>query len=223
MTSRTADIVSLIAVAVTFATSMLLYPGMPDPVPSHWNAAGEVDGYMAKPWMMAVLFGSVLMTWGIFKLVLRLSRKDDPERDVAPILSAVQAVSVVFMCGVTELVLLAASGFTDLVPKFLPAGIGLLFVYVGITLGKVARNRYLGIRTPWSMVNDDIWHRTNRFAGWCFVASGIALIALSLSGERPLTVPVIVTLVAVLAVLPTAYSYLLYRRLGPEPDNRQDR
>ena len=25
-------------------------PGLPDPVPSHWNARGEVDGWTAKPW-----------------------------------------------------------------------------------------------------------------------------------------------------------------------------
>ena len=25
-------------------------PSLPDPVPSHWNAYGEVDGWTAKPW-----------------------------------------------------------------------------------------------------------------------------------------------------------------------------
>ena len=29
---------------------LVLYARLPDPMPSHWNAAGEIDGYMSKFW-----------------------------------------------------------------------------------------------------------------------------------------------------------------------------
>jgi uncharacterized membrane protein len=35
---------------LTFAVTLLAYPHMPDPVPSHWNAAGTVDGELPKFW-----------------------------------------------------------------------------------------------------------------------------------------------------------------------------
>ena len=32
-------------IVLTLAVTILAYPALPDKVPSHWNGAGEVDGY----------------------------------------------------------------------------------------------------------------------------------------------------------------------------------
>lgn len=35
-------------VAAAFATSAVLYPRLPSVIPTHWNAAGVIDGWMLK-------------------------------------------------------------------------------------------------------------------------------------------------------------------------------
>ncbi len=35
---------------ITFALTIAIYPTIPDKVVSHWNAAGQADGYMSKFW-----------------------------------------------------------------------------------------------------------------------------------------------------------------------------
>ncbi|MGB9695117.1 MAG: DUF1648 domain-containing protein, partial [Caldisericaceae bacterium] len=40
--------VILAILALTFIISIVFYPQLPDKVASHWNAQGQVDGYMSK-------------------------------------------------------------------------------------------------------------------------------------------------------------------------------
>lgn len=38
---------AMLLIAVTL--SLVLYPSLPDPMPTHWNASGQVDGWSPKP------------------------------------------------------------------------------------------------------------------------------------------------------------------------------
>ena len=50
MTRNRANLLSYIFIVAAVAVTAFLYPTLPDPMPSHWNIEGEVDGYMPKPW-----------------------------------------------------------------------------------------------------------------------------------------------------------------------------
>jgi len=57
-------------------------------------------------------------------------------------------------------------------PFFIPA---LLFSVIAIPLifGWIPRNRWYGIRTAQTMVNDETWYRSNRFGGWAILLSSM--------------------------------------------------
>ena len=42
-------------IILTLAVTILAYPALPDQVPSHWNGAGEVDGYLPKLWGVLII------------------------------------------------------------------------------------------------------------------------------------------------------------------------
>ena len=75
MKRKTADILSLAMIAATLAVAAYLYPTLPEQIPTHWNAAGEVDGYTAKPWGVLILPGCAVLTWVLMKLVPIISPK----------------------------------------------------------------------------------------------------------------------------------------------------
>ena len=90
--------------------------------------------------------------------------------------------------------------------------VGGLFVVIGNYLGKVRRNFFVGIRTPWTLTSDEVWARTHRVGGWLFVLAGIAIIASA--GSSRLVLPlVLLASVGTAALISVAYSYLVYRRL----------
>jgi uncharacterized membrane protein len=89
--------------------------------------------------------------------------------------------------------------------------IGLLLAIIGILIGRVPKNFFMGYRTPWTLVSDQVWLRTNALGGRMMIVGGLLLIACS-----PFTNVLVAALVAVMAVVvvvPIAYSYVLYRRL----------
>ena len=58
---------------ITVVFTIIVYPDLPDEVPSHWNAAGEVDGYFPKIWGAILL---PLMMIGMTALFYILPRFD---------------------------------------------------------------------------------------------------------------------------------------------------
>jgi uncharacterized membrane protein len=114
--------------------------------------------------------------------------------------------------GVAAVMLLAASGSDVPALTVMKLLIGGLFVVIGNYLGKVRRNFFVGIRTPWTLTSDEVWARTHRVGGWLFVLAGIAIIASA--GSTRLVLPlVLLASVGTAALISVAYSYLVYRQL----------
>lgn len=47
----------------TFSSGLYFYPQLPEKYASHWNIAGEVDGYFTKFWGVFLL--AILMAFGV--------------------------------------------------------------------------------------------------------------------------------------------------------------
>ncbi len=66
LSSRSTQIFILAIIGVQVLVALLSYPFLPDTVPTHWDAAGEVNGYGPK-WVDTFLFP--LITLGIYMLI----------------------------------------------------------------------------------------------------------------------------------------------------------
>jgi uncharacterized membrane protein len=91
----------------------------------------------------------------------------------------------------------------------LPA-MSLLFIFIGVMMGRAERNFFIGIRTPWTLSSDTVWARTHSLGGKLFIGAGIfSLLAIPM-GENGFWLLLI--LVAIAAIVPIVYSYLLWKR-----------
>ncbi len=205
-----ADIISLVFVATAFIVAAVLYPSLPEQIPTHWNAQGEVDGYMKKPGGVIVMPAMALFTYIVMKLIPVISPKGFRMDKFSDVIGVLQVTLVSFMSIVAVLVLLEARGLNVRINEMIIAGTGLLFVIIGNYLGKVRKNFFIGIRTPWTLASDKVWNRTHRIGGKLFMLSGVIIWVGALPGV-PLTWAVGVAVGLVL--IPVVYSYLLYRRL----------
>jgi uncharacterized membrane protein len=89
-------------------------------------------------------------------------------------------------------------------------GACLLLASLGNLMGKVRRNFYIGVRTPWTLANERVWNATHRFAAKTLVAGGVVGLSLTIAGIEGW--PVMVVLLAG-ALVPVGYSLLLYKQL----------
>ena len=209
MNRMVADFLSLAVIAATVITTLVLYPDLPDPMPTHWNAAGQVDGYMSRPWGVSILPFAAILIFVLLKFLPKLSRKGYDKEVIGPSLSLLQLVLVIFMSGVAILVLMEAKGHDTGMDRLIPGGIGVLFLVIGSQFGKVQRNYLLGIRTPWTLASDDTWNRTHKVGSKLFMLAGLVLLASSLI-EPPLvwTLPIVFALL----LFPVLYSYFIHRK-----------
>ena len=211
-----ADIISSLFIIATLVVAAILYPSLPEMIPTHWNAQGEIDGYMKKPGGVLMMPAMALATFIIMKIIPLISPKGFRTDKFSDVIGVLQVTLVGFMSIVAILVLLEAHGLNVLINEVITAGVGLLFVVIGNYLGKVRKNFFNGIRTPWTLASDEVWNRTHRMGGKLFMLSGViiwfgALLRLPLTW----TVGVAVGLV----LIPVVYSYFLYRQIeGFESD-----
>ncbi|MEO0576075.1 MAG: SdpI family protein [Pseudomonadota bacterium] len=219
MTSRTTHLLSAGLLLIAAVASVLTYNGLPDQVPTHWNAAGEIDGYSGK--LTAVLIGpaGAAATWLIMWLLPYISPKGFRTEGFQGTVHVIQLVIMFFMTGIGGIIIAAGYGYEAAVERIVPVACGALFVVVGNYLGKTRKNFFIGIRTPWTLASDEVWMRTHRLGGYLFVIGGIAMMIIGLLelGHIPFMVAAIGA-----GLIPFAYSFVAYRQLEGFSNDAQD-
>jgi uncharacterized membrane protein len=199
-------------IAATLA-GILLWNRLPDPMPSHWNAAGEIDGYMSKFWGVFLM---PIITIVLVPFFLVIPHIDPLKANIAKfrgIFNGFIVVFVAYMLYVYALTLFAALGASfNMTVTLLPV-VGLLFIGVGYMMGKAKRNFFIGIRTPWTLSSDTVWDETHKLGSKLFMLGGAATIVSAFLGENGIWIILGAMLIA--AFVPIVYSFILWRRENP--------
>ncbi|HLM72253.1 MAG TPA: SdpI family protein [Polyangiaceae bacterium] len=204
------NLLGILLTAGAFAVAAVMAPRMPDPVPTHWNIHGVADGFTPKPWGPFVL---PLVMAGVLVLLVALgsiSPKEAPVERFSRTYSIITSATLGFLFVATVVSSLAATGAAFNLTKVIMAAVGALFVVIGNYMGKFTRNYVMGIRTPWTLANDEVWLRTHRLGGKVFVLSGLVVITVVLLDQVALALPVLLAA----ALIPVVYSYIVYRKVS---------
>jgi uncharacterized membrane protein len=203
-------IVSFVFVAIAAGVAIWLYPRLPAQVPVHWDMGGHANGYAPRFWSAAMW---PLLILGLAALTVALPAISPRRFEIAPfagIYAALMLViqGVMLVIGMTAL--LVGAGFALPLSTIVPLAVGVLLMVLGNYMGKLRKNFFIGIRTPWTLASDAVWERTHRLAGWLFVLAGVAMVIAALADAMPGWM--LAAIVAVL-LIPYVYSFLIYRGL----------
>ena len=200
-----------ILIIAAFALSLAAYSQLPSTIPIHWNMAGKADGFAPKLWgafLMPLLMAGIAL---ILLIAPRISPSgfelDKDSRGYVAISLSV----LVFLLAVHIFALYAALNEHTTFPHALPVLLGALFAILGNYLGKVQRNFFMGIRTPWTLADDDVWFRTHRLGGKLFVAGGILTMFGALLPEERGVMFAVAIAIAV-SLISIVYSYVIYQK-----------
>jgi len=209
----------LLTVAVAGFTLFLYGFGrdyMPAQVPVHWDIEGKADSYVPRERVLPYL----LIAPGVMALMVLLtlalpwlSPKQFSIERFRATYDYVMAL-IVGLFGYVQVTLLLASIESGVdTTRLLVGGMFLFFAALGNVLGKVRRNFYVGIRTPWTIASEHVWNQTHRVAAWLYVPLSLIGFAAVVLGVNL----IVVFVVFVIGVLfPVPYSLYLYKRLERE-------
>jgi uncharacterized membrane protein len=197
-------------VLVTLVVMVIVYPHLPASVPTHWNAQNQVNGYSPR-WAL-FLWGPGFMAGitGLFAALPWLSPRPFAVESFRGTCLYIMLLVVGLLAYVQALILWSAlSGPLNIEGAGLGA-VSLFLALLGNVMGKVRRNFWIGIRTPWTLANERVWNSTHRFAAKAMVLTGVAGLIVALVGAMFwLWISVIL-----LGVLSSAlYSLIYYKHL----------
>lgn len=204
------NLLGVLLTLAAFAVAAALAPRMPDPVPTHWNIHGVADGFTPKPWGPFVLPLSMVFVLALTAGLAAIAPKEGSVERFGRAYAIVMNAVLAFLFVVTVVASLAATGAPFNLTKVVMAAVGALFVVLGNYMGKFTRNYIMGIRTPWTLANDEVWLRTHRLGAKVFVISGLAVIAAVLLDVMVIALPVLLAA----AAIPVVYSYIVYRKVS---------
>jgi len=215
MTRLGLGIASALSVAALLAAGLAIGATLEGNVqlPIHWNLRGEPDQYAGK-WV--ALLSPAAMTALIALLFHFLPaiepRKENLARSQGLYLWAWAAL---LLTGWSIMLVVASTALGWDLPtnRIMVGTIGIVLAAVGNQLGK-SRSMYLvGLRTPWTLDDDEVWVRSNRLAGKLIVAGGIAMAIAALLPISPATLgAVAIAGIAIGAGVPIVHSFIMWRR-----------
>lgn len=186
---------------------VVLWNRLPEEFPIHWNFQGEVDDWCGKTFavfgipviLLAIHWACILAT------AMDPKRKSGNEKVIQLVLWLIPIISLGMNC----LVYTVALGREVNVNLILPVLVGIVFVVIGNYMPKCQQSYTIGIKLPWTLDDPENWNKTHRLAGPFWMVCGILMI---LGALTPYTHIVLLALAPVMVLVPTVYSYMLYRK-----------
>lgn len=222
VSTRTARLVSGALVLAGFAASALAWPELPATMDVHWNAAGEADGTAPKAVGALVLPGLAVALLAVFAAVPRIDPLGENVADFRGHYETFVLLLVTLLVGVHGAVLATNLGVDVPVTSIVLVGTGGLLAYAGVLLRHAEPNWFVGVRTPWTLSSERVWNRTHAVASRLFVLGGVVLAAVAVAswalGIPGAATAAVLGIVLVVALVPVAYSYYVYRTLGAVED-----
>jgi immunity protein, SdpI family len=203
-------IAGMLLIALVLVATVVAFPHLPGSIATHWNMQNQPNGYSPKWALFLVGPGFMVAIMLLMYFLPWLSPKNfqvDSFRSTYLQIMLMLVSMVAYFYAVT---LWAGLGHPINVGRAIVGGVCLLFALLGNLMGKIRRNFYIGVRTPWALANERVWNATHRFAAKTLVAGGLVGLALTAAGLDGR--PVFVVLLSG-ALVPVVYSLVFYKQL----------
>lgn len=204
-------ILTSVIILLPILLGLLFWNALPEQIPTHWNAAGEIDQYSSKAFAIFVIPLFLLAVHWLCTFVTNSDKKNS-NQNLQPM------TMVLWICPIISVVLFGliyavSMGLTIDMNTVMPLILGAAFVLIGNYLPKCRQNHTIGIKLPWTVHNEENWNKTHRLGGKLWVLGGF-LLMLSVLLPAGLIPWAVLLVLIVLAIIPTVYSYSLFKKQG---------
>lgn len=205
--NRTMIITSIICL-IPFFISIIFYKSLPDQVATHFDFNGIPDGYSSR---MFAAFGLPLIML-IINFISNFAIDKDPKKaNVSKIIKIIGKWIVPILSVIMQSSIIAyAIGNKINISMYVSIGLGMIIMIIGNYLPKCKHNYTVGIKTPWTLNNEEVWNKTHKISGYLWVIGGLTITISSFIGFESIMIVVLV----IIALVPIIYSYILYKKMN---------
>ncbi|CAB3389791.1 SdpI family protein [Kyrpidia spormannii] len=202
----------LVIALIPLIIAGLYWDQLPNQLAVHFDLHNRPNGFQSKGWFLVMAAGLNLGIAALMKVAMWIDPKRENYMKFSGFYQAFRLLMAAFLSGIDVVLIYYNLGQRFNIQLIVLGGIGVVFILLGNFMARIRFNYFIGIRTPWTLANEEVWRRTHRMAGPLWVAAGfLAFVSAFLPGDLAVWIFLAGTLAA--ALIPTIYSFVVYRRI----------
>ncbi|NOX71827.1 MAG: SdpI family protein [Candidatus Micrarchaeota archaeon] len=190
--------------------SVYFYPALPEKFASHWNAKGEVNGYVDRFWGAFAMPMLLIFFSALFYAIPKIDPKKANIMKMGKYYEIIVLAIMLFLLYLHILTIMWNIGIRLQIGQMVMPAVGVLFFVIGKIMPEFKQNWFMGIRTPWTLSSKSVWAKTHKLGGRLFMVSGVVAVT-GMFFERAAIWFVLAPIVISAATL-FIYSYLEYEK-----------
>ena len=206
-------------IALPYIFLIVIWNKLPEQVPTHFNIEGVADDWSSKSVM---LFIPGALGIGIYFLMLIIPVLDPKKKiqDMGNKYYTIRLMLTIFF-SLLAIYLLYVIYTESLNTNILFAIIGVLLATTGNYLQTVRPNYFIGVRTPWTLENEQVWRNTNRLGGQLWIVGGIiiAILAFFINNNHLFFI-IISGIMFLMVIVPVIFSYTEFKKEMNSPKSQ---
>lgn len=219
MNKKIEILMALIFLSVIIGT-VIAYFYMPEEIPTHWNAKGEIDEYTNKTSALWILAIGAIAGPAIYYL-MNVFRKVDPKAKNYEKFNKTYNI-IKYLITFTMIafhILFVYVAFNEKVDMVLIICLmmAILFIVMGNYMPRIKQNFFMGLKTPWTLSSEKSWRKTHQLGGILFIIAGIILVIFVFI-DSTIALIALTIYITIAVIIMFVYSYLVYKN---DPDKKE--
>lgn len=200
---------------------------MPDKIPMHYDLTGNTDRWGSK--IESFIFPIVILVITLFwQLLIKVYEKKAVNSVVEKEqMRAKSTAKILYIVGLSETIMFGIMHYFTLYSSYVQASkgenhatidiakvscvlCGILFIVLGNFMTKSKKNAIVGVKTVWSMYNDNTWRKSNRLGAISFIVAGLFTIVTAAFAGGMISTICLIAYIIVATIITVIYSKKVY-------------
>lgn len=211
-------VIALIVWLIPIVYLVCIFSKLPASVPLHFSNDGTPNRMGSKFEFLGAMIFMFAITIGVYLLLIFLPSIDPKAKAKysEDTFKKIALALVFFLSTLCVIIVYSVLNGGFKFSKIQYPLFGVFFAYLGNLMYNIKPNYFAGIRTPWTLEDEDTWKVTHRLAGKMWFAGGVAIVLLTLLSDSSFARVFFIAAIAIMALTPVVYSYVYYKKNHPK-------
>lgn len=194
--------ISILSVIICIAIGCIALPFLPDEVFIHWNTEGTADIQVSKYIGVLIIPLIMIFSWGLHLFLMRNHHQP---------LSYSIIFNVIIFLLMQVLLILINLDLLQFHVEISGVIIGVVMLIMAPLMRNIKMNALFGVRTVWSMKNEESWRKSNKFGSNLLFAWGVFTIIISFLLPSEYVIPTALSVGLLIVIVIVYGSYRFYK------------
>ncbi|MBC7511784.1 MAG: SdpI family protein [Ferruginibacter sp.] len=212
MKKNMTELIIWIVLGIPFIAAFIFWDKLPDRMAIHFNFSGDADGFGNKLPGILMLPVINLLVWLLLKFLPKFMMTQQQFDLFSKRYNIIRLLVHSFITALYLVILMYTLQYNTNVLLFIAYGISILLLVTGNYLNNIKPNNFIGIKTPWTLKNADVWRKTHHFTSRLWVAASLIIMCIIPFVSQLLLAKLLIAYFIIITIPPFIYSYIISKK-----------